>query len=75
MNCNYECNGELKRELRNHKITYEQIAKETFYSVPSVKKWFSSQISSEKEMLVKRAINRINIEKVRLDYEKQQYQY
>ena len=75
MNCNYECNGDLKRELRNHSITYEQIAKETSYSVPSVKKWFCKPISSEKELLVKRAIYRINIEKVRLDYEKQQYQY
>lgn len=46
-------------ELRTNKITYEQLAHKLFYSLQSVKLWLSHPISSDRELLVKQAIQEI----------------
>ena len=59
MHYDFSCNGELKMELRTNKITYDEIAHYTYYSLQSIKLWLSHPISSDRELLVKQAIEEI----------------
>lgn len=63
MHYDYTCNGELKKELRANRISYRDIADKLYYSLQNVKLWFSRPISSDRELLIKQAIQEIKKER------------
>ena len=63
MHYDYTCNGEIKMELRANKITYRDIADKLYYSLQNVKMWLSHPISSDRELLIKQAIQEIKTER------------
>jgi len=63
MHYDFTTNAEIKRSLIENKITYQQIAEELQYSVPTIKYWFSRTLDLEHRSLIKQAVQQIRAKK------------
>lgn len=68
MHYDFTTNAEIKRSLMENKITYQQIAEELQYSVPTIKYWFSRTLDSEHRSLILLAVQQI-VSKKDCEYE------
>ena len=68
MHYDFCCNGELKQELKNRKITYADLANQMFYSVASVKHWLSRPLTADMESKIKQAVKEIIKERGEKEY-------
>lgn len=63
MHYDFTINAEIKRSLIENKITYQQIAEELQYSVPTIKYWLSRTLDSEHRSLIQQAVQQIRLKK------------
>ena len=68
MHYDFTTNAEIKRSLIENKITYQQIAEELQYSIPTIKYWFSRTLDSEHRSLILLAVQQI-VSKKDCEYE------
>ena len=71
MHYDFSCNGELKRELREKRISYRELADTLHYSIQTLYLWLSRTVTPEQELLIKGAISTIENLKERSSYDEE----
>lgn len=55
----YSCNEDIKRLLKKHKITYEELAMECWYSKSTISQWMCSPLSKNHRDIIIQAVEEV----------------